>query len=714
MKHFTIAILTALILLLAATADLPAQSPDRPAVPPPPPPMRASLSSRLEANLNKHGKEVSREEREHAYVKLLEGQRYIRGSLRLRSRAGIEGSTRMAREAFVKALENDPYLAEAYTALAELELRTAQTESDLAEAIGLATLATRVGPNNIGSRRILARLFVERSNVGGGAYNVEAGARAVAEWKEVARLDDRNAEAWAFLAALYERTGDQEARIEALKKWIASATPLEQQWYRHVMGREENLMPESARLKLASAYISLGRTADAVDVLTTILAGDPNDQVALVLLREAVETASGASAAPAVVLLRAAVLKDPGSITLVEVLGDLMIRSGRSDEMIRLYSDLTERSMGANRVTAAALQVSLGDKLYRLERYDDAAAAYENALTVRGLAGAATLGDDDREFALGVFDKLIRALRAGARPEDAKRTIERARRLFADEGLFADRQLISLYRELGMRQEALAIVNRLRTRVPSDMGILRLEATLLTELGRVDEAVRKLRRGAEQPRPPDQGAEAGSNRVTVVSSGRAQDQFSMLLFITNLYINANRGKEAADAAMEALDAATGAERRQLAMLALAAARNRAGDRAGAEKTLREILAASPNNHIAQNNLGYLLLENDDRLGEALGLIENAYKVDPTNPAFLDSLGWAHFRLGDLEKAEAFLREAISFDQNSATAHEHLGDVLSGRGQTDAAMRSWERALKRYFDPEDVSRVQEKLKRSARR
>ncbi|MCV5132939.1 tetratricopeptide repeat protein, partial [Escherichia coli] len=79
--------------------------------------------------------------------------------------------------------------------------------------------------------------------------------------------------------------------------------------------------------------------------------------------------------------------------------------------------------------------------------------------------------------------------------------------------------------------------------------------------------------------------------------------------------------------------------------------------------------------IALNNLGYFLLERNERFEEALELIKQAVESDPTNPSFLDSLGWAHFKLGNLDEAEKYLRDAIGIDSSSATIHEHLGDVL---------------------------------------
>jgi Tfp pilus assembly protein PilF len=180
------------------------------------------------------------------------------------------------------------------------------------------------------------------------------------------------------------------------------------------------------------------------------------------------------------------------------------------------------------------------------------------------------------------------------------------------------------------------------------------------------------------------------------------------LFISNLYSQANRGKEAADAANQAYAVARGAERKQIARLTLATAQQMSGDFKAAEATLRELLRETPGNPIALNNLGYFLLDRDDKVQEAFGLIQQAVKVDPTNPSYLDSLGWAYFRLGRLAEAEAKLKEALRIDSSSGTIHEHLGDVYQKQGKLDMAKASWNRAAGLFSDSEDVARVKKKL------
>ena len=203
-----------------------------------------------------------------------------------------------------------------------------------------------------------------------------------------------------------------------------------------------------------------------------------------------------------------------------------------------------------------------------------------------------------------------------------------------------------------------------------------------------------------------------ASRSEPVPAGSMQplplDVFSNLLFISHLYAQADRPKEASDVANQALAAARGAERRQIARLSIATALQMSGDFAGAEATLRDILKESPNNPIALNNLGYFLVERNERLQEALALIKQAVDIDPTNPSYLDSLGWAHFKLGKNAEAELYLRKALRHDSSSVTINEHLGDVLAAQSKADQAKSHWRRSLNLATEPKEINRLKKKL------
>jgi tetratricopeptide (TPR) repeat protein len=73
-------------------------------------------------------------------------------------------------------------------------------------------------------------------------------------------------------------------------------------------------------------------------------------------------------------------------------------------------------------------------------------------------------------------------------------------------------------------------------------------------------------------------------------------------------------------------------------------------------------------------------------------VQRALDADPGNPSYLDSLGWAYYRRGDMEQAEKYLSPAAQQLPRNSTIQDHLGDVLARRGRWQDAIAAWNRAL----------------------
>ena len=120
--------------------------------------------------------------------------------------------------------------------------------------------------------------------------------------------------------------------------------------------------------------------------------------------------------------------------------------------------------------------------------------------------------------------------------------------------------------------------------------------------------------------------------------------------------------------------------------------NDSGRDGDAERTLRQYLEVEPASAEALNSLGYLLADRGRALDEAVRLVERALVADPGNPSYLDSLGWAHFRRGDLNEAEKYLLPAAEQLPRNAVVQDHLGDIRAGQGRWIDAIAAWTRAL----------------------
>ena len=104
-----------------------------------------------------------------------------------------------------------------------------------------------------------------------------------------------------------------------------------------------------------------------------------------------------------------------------------------------------------------------------------------------------------------------------------------------------------------------------------------------------------------------------------------------------------------------------------------------------EKQLRRIIELKPDYAHAYNALGYSLADRNQRLSEALQLIEKARELAPDDAFILDSLGWVHFRLGDLKLAREHLQRAYDARPDAEVA-VHLAEVLWISGEQDGARK----------------------------
>lgn len=115
-----------------------------------------------------------------------------------------------------------------------------------------------------------------------------------------------------------------------------------------------------------------------------------------------------------------------------------------------------------------------------------------------------------------------------------------------------------------------------------------------------------------------------------------------------------------------------------------------------EDDLRHILTNDPDNHTVLNALGYTLADRTNRHQEALALIEKALRLKPEDPFYLDSLGWVYYRLGNLDAAVRYLKQAVAI-QDDAEFLAHLGEVLWQRGEHEEAKKAWKQGLKHDKD-----------------
>ncbi len=155
----------------------------------------------------------------------------------------------------------------------------------------------------------------------------------------------------------------------------------------------------------------------------------------------------------------------------------------------------------------------------------------------------------------------------------------------------------------------------------------------------------------------------------------------------NLLQSNNQAAAAVDLMTEALQKAPGNFELTYARALAAAA---AGNVELAEQDFRRLIRENPENPVLLNALGYTLTDLTDRYDEAMSLLEAAMELDAEDAATLDSMGWIHYKMGDLQQAENYLQRAWEADDNPEIG-AHLGEVLWLQDKHGQAMEVWRAA-----------------------
>lgn len=103
----------------------------------------------------------------------------------------------------------------------------------------------------------------------------------------------------------------------------------------------------------------------------------------------------------------------------------------------------------------------------------------------------------------------------------------------------------------------------------------------------------------------------------------------------------------------------------------------------------ELSGRNPN---VMNYLGYIYLDNNTNIDNAVQMILEAYRNYPYEGHIIDSLGWAFFRTGQYDRAVYFLEQAADINPENAVICDHLGDAYWFVGRKNEAVYQWQHAL----------------------
>ncbi|MBL8192059.1 MAG: tetratricopeptide repeat protein [Acidobacteria bacterium] len=642
--------------------------------------------------------------RQEAHFKYFEAQRLKGEAQRTRSRQLLEESIR----ALQATIQLDPTAAEPHVDLGELYFfylsQNLQAEREAQEAI-------RLDPAGVSGHLLLARLrvFAVKGETNPRAMSLE---RAVAAYEKVAELDPKNAEAWAFLAELYSLRNQPEKQTYALEKWAGAPVPTDQFFFQSLMSAE--LSPDRAYYQLSQLYLSQNKNREAINAARRAYEMNPEDND---YSRNLVGILRVAGTSDDEVRILSQLFKSANSSGLLLGYGSALIRAGRYTEAIermREYARLDPSNLSAYGLLAIAqrragqrapavetlktaltkveseprtdLMLELAQTYEELGRNDDAIAQYESAF--EHYTGKGVLTPANTPLFNEVVHRLAKVFRQLGSQSRLQTLLMRTRRLVDEHNPIVELITIEGLRDDGKNREALELTRAAARRYPDDRSLQFTEALILSDLNRVTEStdlLRNMMKGHADDDPEDAG---------------------IYLLLGGVYLQHGKLKEAEDATRKSI--ALNPEDPEGA-IQLSSILEKAGQFESAETGLRELLKQHPDNATAMNNLGYFLLERSNRYAEAQKLIEQAVAIEPTNGSFLDSLGWAQFKLGNAEKAREILEKALTYSRRSATIREHLGDVLQKLGRVAEARRNWEKALELSLEADGIARIKVKLK-----
>jgi tetratricopeptide (TPR) repeat protein len=595
--------------------------------------------------------------------------------------------------AYKRAMELDPTAADIPAQLAGLYLKQSKAQ----EAMNAAEAALKIAPANREANRVLGTVYAAISEStdaparGRNADQAEAALAKAIQHFELA-LDGAVAESdpnvRATLARLYLRSGAYDKAIPLLSDLVNQ----EPGW-------------QDGPMMLVEAYAGAGRSADAIVWLEERTPGDPRLLPALADFYERERRWKDAAAAYDRALQRAprnsdlkaryasALMNAGGRENLEKARTALAdVTTARPTDVRSLYLlSQAQRRLGdpaAAEVSARKVIAQNGRSpwgYYALAEALEARRKYQSVIDELAPIVAENRGKTgDAAMDLGILlPHLGFAYQEIGQPEKAIAAFEDARKLAPDDAAIAG-YLIEANIAGKKYSAAVDAAKVALAQHPNDLRLTRLQAQALRHTGKADQGISLLESAVK---------------------AHADDP-SAYISLAQAYVDADKGAQAVKVLQ---DAQVRFPSDDGIAFELGSVFDKQKKFTEAESAFKQVLARDPENAIALNYLGYMLAERGERLDESVTYLKKALEIEPENPSYLDSLGWAYFKADKLDLAESNLRRAADQLKTNSVIQEHFGQLLFKLGRYDEAIAAWTRALAGDGDSIDKSDVDRKIK-----
>ncbi|MCA9687202.1 MAG: tetratricopeptide repeat protein, partial [Myxococcales bacterium] len=199
----------------------------------------------------------------------------------------------------------------------------------------------------------------------------------------------------------------------------------------------------------------------------------------------------------------------------------------------------------------------------------------------------------------------------------------------------------------------------------------------------------------------DAGAEEQFRKAMEINPGWAIPYRNL----SALYLKNGKRDEALALMKQGIEATGGSS---LLVTGLAGLYERSGDLDLAIAEYEKVLATKPDSALAANNLAMVLAEyrgDQESLERARELVRPLR--NSSQPAFLDTVGWVEYKLGDFAEAQLFLEKAVEAAPDAGLLHYHLGMAAHAAGNEVGAREHLRRALdlgREFKGSEEAERV----------
>lgn len=602
-------------------------------------------------------------------------------------------------EEYRAAIDADPTSEYLTASLAELYARTGRIRDAVIEAQDIL----KRDPNNLEARRLLGRIYLRSlgdMQAGSGSSNVLK--LAIEQYEQIIRLRPDSMDDHLLLGRLYRLNNDLQKAENEFKTAV-----------RLQPGSEE------AVTTLAYLYNELGDTTRAAQVLSAV---PDNARSAKLYSALGYTYEQQKQYKNAVEAYRHAIELDRDNLDAIRGLAQNLLNDGQTDAALDQYKVIADanpedaqtyvriaeiyRKQGkydtalenlkkAESMVQDSIEVPYNiAAIYQAQaRYDEAAQVMKDLLKKTEKPDN-NYSQGDKGNRAVFLERLGTIYRDQGNTQAANDTFRQMIALGGDDNIERGyQQIIDSWREAKEWQKATDAAKEATQKLPNSRDLKMVLAAQQADLGDADHALKDVR---------------------ALLKGAPEDR-TVYIALAQMNTRLKRYPDAEQALEKAEQLSTKQDDKEYVWFLRGSTFERQKRYAEAEVEFKKVIASDPQHAMALNYLGYMLADQNMKLDEALSYIKRALDADPNNGAYLDSVGWAYFRLGKYEAAEENLVKAAQKINTDPTVHDHLGDLYQKLGKLKLAATHWERALTEWnrtvaaeVDQTEVARVQKKL------